>query len=81
MCIRDSFKLRVVRRVLREPPSAAGGDMPVPRFRLRVDEVFRGVPRLAPDRAFHDVVSETGEAVLRELQAAGVGIAEPPKAF
>ena len=77
----ELFKFSVVGRIPCKLPSPPRGDMPVPRFRLRVYEVFRGVPRLGADRGFCDIMREPGEAVFRELQAAGVCVPEAPKTF
>ena len=71
----------VIRGIPCELPRLCRRYFPVPRFRLRVYEVFRGGPRFRAYRRFRDIVREPGEAVLRELQAAGVGIPEAPKPF
>ena len=77
----ELFKFPVVGRVPCELPRPPRGDMPVPRFRLRVYEVFICVPSFRAYRLFLDIVREPGEAVLCELQAAGVCIPEAPKTF
>lgn len=77
----ELFILGVIRRVCRELFRLFPGYATVSSSRLRVDKVFRGVPRLRENRVFDDIASEPGDTVLRELEAARVRIAETPFIF